>query len=113
MCPSRAIEELFLSNGAAIGYWQGDIMALAGDIEALKPTLFIGVPRVFDRVREGALATVNRRGPISKLIFKWALARKLYYLNAGCYATKASLHAPACLLAPMLRSNRPCKVALQ
>ena len=79
----RAIEELFLANGASIGYWRGDIKGLASDIEALSPTVFIGVPRVFDRVREGALATVNRRGPVSKLVFNWALKKKLALMNTG------------------------------
>lgn len=43
-------EEWFLSIGCAIGYWQGDVGKLVDDIAALKPAMFIGVPRVFDRI---------------------------------------------------------------
>ena len=36
--------------GASIGYWQGDVLKLLDDVGALKPALFLGVPRVFDRI---------------------------------------------------------------
>lgn len=29
------------------------------DLDALKPTIFVGVPRVFDRIRSGALEKVR------------------------------------------------------
>ena len=38
----RASEELFLSVGARVGYFQGDPRKLVDDIGALQPTLFIG-----------------------------------------------------------------------
>ncbi len=46
----RVNEEWFLMLGCAIGYWQGDIMKLVEDISLLKPAMFIGVPRVFERI---------------------------------------------------------------
>lgn len=51
---------MFLSVGARIGYFQGDVRKLVDDIGALKPTLFIGVPRVFDRVYSGVYEKVRR-----------------------------------------------------
>ena len=38
----RSTEEMFLSVGARIGYFQGDVRKLVDDIAALRPTLFIG-----------------------------------------------------------------------
>ncbi len=55
----RAAEETLLSMGASIGYWRGDIKGLVDDIAALRPTIFIGVPRVFDRIYTGVLAKVG------------------------------------------------------
>ncbi|CAK9182028.1 unnamed protein product, partial [Ilex paraguariensis] len=46
----RVIEELFLSKGASIGFWQGDVKLLMDDIRELKPTAFCAVPRVLDRI---------------------------------------------------------------
>ena len=50
LLPHSVCEEWFLSIGCAIGYWQGDVGKLVDDIAALKPAMFIGVPRVFDRI---------------------------------------------------------------
>lgn len=49
----RVVEEAMLYHGAAIAYWQGDVKLLLDDVDAAKPTVFCGVPRVFDRVYNG------------------------------------------------------------
>ena len=49
----RVVEEAMLFHGAAIAYWQGDVKLLLDDVDAAKPTVFCGVPRVFDRVYNG------------------------------------------------------------
>lgn len=41
---------MFIALGGSIGYWQGNVNTLVDDIGALKPSIFIGVPRVFDRI---------------------------------------------------------------
>ncbi|KAK9790769.1 hypothetical protein WJX73_002491 [Symbiochloris irregularis] len=86
----RVIEEAFLANGCAIGYWRGDVKVLGDDIEALKPTFFVGVPRVFDRVRDKALNTVSKRGTISQAVFNWAHDHKLSQMDSGLLWEKAS-----------------------
>ena len=50
-----------MSLGASIGYWRGDIKGLIDDIAALRPTLFIGVPRVFDRIYTSVMAKVSHK----------------------------------------------------
>ncbi len=42
----RSTEEMFLSVGARIGYFQGDVKKLVDDIGTLRPTLFIGTPYI-------------------------------------------------------------------
>lgn len=37
-------------NGARIGFFQGDVKKLVGDIQELKPTIFVSVPRLLNRV---------------------------------------------------------------
>uniref|UniRef100_A0A803KZM0 Long-chain-fatty-acid--CoA ligase n=1 Tax=Chenopodium quinoa TaxID=63459 RepID=A0A803KZM0_CHEQI len=49
----RVVEELFISIGASIGYWRGDVKLLAEDIKDLKPTLLCSVPRVLERIYSG------------------------------------------------------------
>lgn len=55
----RVAEEAMLAKGGTIGYWQGDPKQLMGDVGALRPTVFIGVPRVFDRVYSGVYEKVR------------------------------------------------------
>ena len=56
------IEQQMLSYGAAIGYFSGDVKGLVDDIAALKPTIFIGVPRVYDRIYAGVMDQVKKTG---------------------------------------------------
>ncbi|KAK1320622.1 Long chain acyl-CoA synthetase 4 [Acorus calamus] len=53
----RVIEELFISIGASIGFWRGDVKLLVEDIGVLKPTMFCAVPRVLDRIYAGEART--------------------------------------------------------
>lgn len=62
-CASVA-EEMMLHLGGSVGYWQGDTLKLVDDIGALKPTLFIGVPRIFDRIYAGVTGQIDKAGEI-------------------------------------------------
>ncbi len=62
---------------------QGDITKLVDDIGASKPTLFIGVPRVFDRIYAGVYDKINAAGGLKKKIFNWAFKRKAHFIKAG------------------------------
>jgi long-chain acyl-CoA synthetase len=79
----RIIEEMILYIGGAIGYWRGDIKGLIDDIGCLKPTVFCGVPRVFERVYAGVITKVEEGNAIKKLLFNWGFQRKLHALDAG------------------------------
>ena len=37
-------------SGSRIGFFQGDIKLLVADIQELKPTVFISVPRLLNRI---------------------------------------------------------------
>lgn len=62
--------------GASIGYWQGDVQKLTEDIAALKPAIFLGVPRVFDRIYSKVMAQVGV-GP-------WSVAGVSYAFTSPC-----------------------------
>jgi long-chain acyl-CoA synthetase len=79
----RTAEEMFLRLGGSIGYWQGVLPELINDISALKPTMFVGVPRVFDRIHQRIIDRVAGSGCIKSLLFKWGFSGKLARLNAG------------------------------
>jgi long-chain acyl-CoA synthetase len=60
----RAFEETVLSLGGSIGYWQGDPKALLDDACALRPTMFIAVPRILDRIHTAVIQKVRNRGAV-------------------------------------------------
>ena len=86
----RAGEEMFLYIGGSIGYWRGDIKGLVDDIGALKPTLFCGVPRVFDRIYSGVMDKLEHGSILKKFLFNWGFNRKLHALDSGVPFEKAA-----------------------
>ncbi|GFR48302.1 hypothetical protein Agub_g10182 [Astrephomene gubernaculifera] len=86
----RVNEEWFLAMGAAIGYWQGDVTKLVDDVAALQPSLFLGVPRVFDRIYTRIMSQINGAGFVKKTLFNWGFSRKLFFMRQGCGHDKAA-----------------------
>lgn len=74
--------------GGSVGYFQGDATKLVDDIGALRPTLFIGVPRVFDRIHGRVISQINEAGGLKKMLFNYAFARKLAMMNKGFSQSK-------------------------
>lgn len=49
----------------------------------MKPTLFAGVPRVFDRIYHGVMTAVDGGSFLKKALFHWGFNRKLHNLRNG------------------------------
>ena len=81
---------MFLSFGGKIGYWQGKLPKLVEDIGKLKPTLFIGVPRVFDKIYNGINDVLAGSGCLKKTLFNFAYKAKLNKLRAGYASANAA-----------------------
>ncbi|MDP2438012.1 MAG: AMP-binding protein [archaeon] len=69
--------------GCAIGFYGGDIRLLTDDIQALRPTVMAGVPRVFDRLQMGIRAAVAAKGGVAAKIFNNALKNSTKNLERG------------------------------
>ena len=79
----RLMEEFSLSCGARIGYWQGNVKKLMDDVAAFKPTLFMAVPRILERVCDGVNAKLTEGSPVVRGLFNGAFALKRTMLNLG------------------------------
>ncbi|KAK6251435.1 hypothetical protein SCA6_005440 [Theobroma cacao] len=86
----RVIEELFISLGASIGFWRGDVKLLVEDIGELKPTFFCAVPRVLDRIYSGLLQKISGGGLLKKKLFDVAYSYKYYNMRKGRNHREAS-----------------------
>jgi long-chain acyl-CoA synthetase len=80
----RLLEELALSIGASVGYWQGNVKKLMDDVAVFKPTLFMAVPRILERVCDGVEAKLANGPVIVRGLFSGAFAVKKALLNLGC-----------------------------
>ncbi|KAL5169203.1 Long chain acyl-CoA synthetase 2 [Glycine soja] len=84
----QIMETYCIYKGSSIGFWQGDVGFLMEDILALKPTLFCGVPRVYDRLGylEKGLPQDKAAPLFDKLVFdkiKQALGGRVRLLLSG------------------------------
>ncbi|XP_039037176.1 long chain acyl-CoA synthetase 4-like, partial [Hibiscus syriacus] len=86
----RVIEEAFISHGASIGFWRGDVKLLVEDIGELKPSIFCAVPRVLDRIYSGLIQKVSGGGLLKKKMFDLAFSYKYYNMKKGCKHGEAS-----------------------
>lgn len=58
----------------------GDPLKIVDDIGALKPTFFIGVPRIFDRIYAKVTSGVEEAGGLKKILYNWGYSRKTHFL---------------------------------
>lgn len=64
----RFLEACMFRRGARIGYFGGDVTKLVEDAQILQPTLFPGVPRVFNRIAAQIQFQVDGPGLKGKLL---------------------------------------------
>ncbi|KAI9834509.1 MAG: hypothetical protein M1826_002663 [Phylliscum demangeonii] len=66
----RASELAALWSGTAIGYFHGNVLELLDDLKLLRPTLFISVPRLYNRfgsaLRAGTVEQAGVQGAVAR-----------------------------------------------
>ncbi|KAI3789374.1 hypothetical protein L2E82_02167 [Cichorium intybus] len=86
----QIMETYCIYCGSSIGFWQGDIRYLIEDLLVLKPTIFCGVPRVYDRIYTGIMAKISTGGAVKKALFDFAYYYKLRNLEKGIQQDKSA-----------------------
>ncbi|XP_024021346.1 long chain acyl-CoA synthetase 2 isoform X2 [Morus notabilis] len=86
----QVMENYCIYKGSSIGFWRGDIRFLMDDIQELKPTIFCGVPRVYDRIYSGIASKISAGGTLKKMLFQYAYNYKLANLEKGLPQDKAA-----------------------
>ena len=62
---------------------QGDVKKLTDDISALRPTLFVAVPRVLERIQSGIQAKLKAKPWLVRTLVGLAMRWKLARVKAG------------------------------
>ena len=68
----RLCQQVIFLYGGQIGFFRGDVKLLLDDIQALKPTIFPGVPRLLNRIYDKVwffiwhILIINEVAPVHK-----------------------------------------------
>ncbi len=81
----RIVVWAFLNKGGSIGFYSGDVQKLKEDLTILKPTIFVSVPRLFNRFFDLIKGQLNKITGLKKILVERAIASKLHYLRTGAY----------------------------
>ena len=71
----RACHLMMFSSGARIGFFTGNVRKLTEDLKALKPTIFISVPRLLNRIHDKVMSDLEKSS-FKKFLFNMALSSK-------------------------------------
>ena len=69
---------------------------IVDDVAALRPTLFIAVPRVLERIQSGIAGKIHSQGAVAKLLFGLAYKIKQMRLWMGSSVEGVSHRAAMC-----------------
>ncbi|KAJ2486459.1 medium-chain fatty acid-CoA ligase faa2, partial [Coemansia sp. RSA 2050] len=72
----RCVHAVLIGHGARVGFNQGDIRKIVDDITELKPSILVGVPRIFNRIHDMVWSKVKAKGFVTSTLFKHAYDHK-------------------------------------
>ena len=81
----RVADYIFFYGGATVAYAES-MEAVPKNMQELRPTMALAVPRFFEKIHSKVMAAVMAGSPMRRRLFEWALAtgkRALPYLAAG------------------------------
>ncbi|KAF2217974.1 hypothetical protein CERZMDRAFT_30709 [Cercospora zeae-maydis SCOH1-5] len=90
-------ESACLYWGGAMGYGNPKTISDAsmrncrGDIAEFKPSILVGVPAVWETVKKGIMAKVEKLNPVSKNLFWGAMSAKSFMMNNASYLPLSSV----------------------
>lgn len=79
----RVVVNALFAHGSCAGFYQGDPKKVLEDLQELHPTMFVGVPRVFNLLVDRVKKQVEEAGGIKRWMFNKALDAKLAAIPQG------------------------------
>jgi long-chain acyl-CoA synthetase len=70
-------------DGIRIGYFSGDPLKLIEEVGILKPTIFVGVPRILLKIHQKITQGLASLGGCKKWLIDTAVASKMHYIENG------------------------------
>lgn len=73
----RIVHVVITYLGGKIGFYTGDVQRIVEDIQLFKPTIFVTVPRVLNRIHDKIMMNVEQKSKPLQMLFHFALEQKL------------------------------------
>lgn len=70
-------------TGASVGFYSGNVQELLDDVLALRPHIFVSVPRLWNRIYDRVMGTIRGGSAVSRSLFERAYAHKKAALERG------------------------------
>lgn len=83
----RVIVNFVMSQKGRLALFSGDVLKLRDDLKVFKPTLFVSVPRLFNKVYDGIVQSVKGKGWFAQMLFNNGLRVKRSNLAKDCLYT--------------------------
>eukprot|EP01125_Pyxidicula_operculata_P002057 TRINITY_DN12012_c0_g1_i1.p1 TRINITY_DN12012_c0_g1~~TRINITY_DN12012_c0_g1_i1.p1 ORF type:complete len:716 (-),score=149.06 TRINITY_DN12012_c0_g1_i1:79-2226(-) len=77
------LQDVLFFGGAAVGFYNGNPLTLLEDAQILKPTMFVPVPRVINRIYSKILANLSQLTGLKKILTDLAIESKKAQLPKG------------------------------
>ncbi|KAJ2388066.1 medium-chain fatty acid-CoA ligase faa2 [Coemansia sp. RSA 2611] len=82
-CLGRMVMHLLVALGVKTAFPRSDPTKLVEDLHELQPTVFVGVPRIFNRIQDRVLSTLKVKGGLQLSLFQYAFSTKKGNLSRG------------------------------
>ncbi|HYB24635.1 MAG TPA: AMP-binding protein, partial [Solirubrobacteraceae bacterium] len=70
---ARVAQTVVLDIGGTLVYWSGDPGRIIEEVAQSRPTHFVAVPRIYEKLHTGVVSAVASRGRLAGALFAWAL----------------------------------------
>jgi long-chain acyl-CoA synthetase len=67
------IQFLSFEVGGVLAYWERDPLKIVPNLSEVRPHFFPSVPRIFEKIYAGVIASAEQAGGLKKAMFHWAI----------------------------------------
>ncbi|PWA01884.1 hypothetical protein BB558_002014 [Smittium angustum] len=79
----RFLVHMLMFRGCKIGFFRGDMLKVMDDIATLQPSIFVGVPRLFTRIKDRVTGEIEKKGGVTSYLYNYAYSSKLSRVGSG------------------------------
>eukprot|EP00123_Amoebidium_parasiticum_P013939 comp22236_c0_seq1/m.32797 comp22236_c0_seq1/g.32797 ORF comp22236_c0_seq1/g.32797 comp22236_c0_seq1/m.32797 type:complete len:688 (-) comp22236_c0_seq1:594-2657(-) len=84
----RLFQSIMYMIGARVGFYRGDTRLVLEDLKLLKPSVFISVPRVLNRIHDKIMDQINSGSALKRKLFFYAMEQKRNMMRRGIVTNK-------------------------